>query len=535
MKSIKIICILAFVAFGVGALFTDNRFLPVAESYSDGPPPGMTGAPGDVGDCRFCHDPNKGPGVFAIIAPGNYDPGQTYEVRVQHSTTDSTRLRWGFELTSLDGTHSAAGTFANTTAFTRDDFGDGRFYVTHNQAGSFAGIPDGVTWSFNWTAPATNVGPVTFYAAGNQADNNSSTSGDQIYLTTTIVNPAGSPTPTETPTATATETPAGTPSISGVVTYGNSNAGTKFISNATVTGAGVPVFTTTDAPGATAGQYTLTGFGNGDYTVSLSKTTGQNAITSNDAARIAQHVAGVSLLANNNQRVTADVSGNNAVSSNDAAKIAQFVAGVSPLPLPNLTNTWQFYLPPGPTFPVGSSPTSRTYSPVTGNLTGEDYVGLLIGEVTGNWTPGPLRPAQAPVRGLSIELPNVSASGKEIVVPITIDGATDMGIISYEFDVKFDPKVIEPLADPVDLSGSVSRGLFAVANTAEVGRLRIVVYGPTPIDTNGVLLNLRFKGVGDAGSVSPLTWERIMFNEGEPLVTTIDGQVELLFDAADKD
>src|SRR6185436_6231924 len=104
----------------------------------------------------------------------------------------------------------------------------------------------------------------------------------------------------------------------------------------------------TGAPGAKAGQYQRTGFGAGSYTVSLSKTTGQNGINSFDAARIAQHVAGISLLTNNNQKISADVTGNNSVSSQDAAKIAQFAAGL-PFSPPNFSGQWQFFLPPGPT------------------------------------------------------------------------------------------------------------------------------------------------------------------------------------------
>ena len=34
--------------------------------------------------------------------------------------------------------------------------------------------------------------------------------------------------------------------------------------------------------------------------------------------------------------------------------------------------------------------------------------------------------------------------------------------------------------------------------------------------------------VGAVGSVSPLTWEKIMFNEGSPQTMAADGQVELL-------
>ena len=342
-------------------------------------------------------------------------------------------------------------------------------------------------------------------------------------------------------------------SIAGTVTYGNAAAPPKYISNVTVTGAGSPtVMTTTDAPGATAGQYLLNGFGFGSYTVSLSKTTGQNSITSNDAARIAQHVAntGPGTFTNNNQKVTADVSGNGGISSNDAAKIAQVVAGL-PLSPPNLTGTWQFYLPPGPTFPVGASPTSRTYSSVTSNVIGDDYVGLLIGEVTGNWTPTAARPGgnqqlavgsgpetsvgswqdaggSGPERGIDVKLPQMAASiEKEIVIPVNVQGAADKEIISYEFDLGYDATVIQPLANAVDVAGAASRWLSVVTNATEPGLLRVVVYGAMPIDENGVLLNLRFTAVGAAGSVSPLTFERIMFNEGEPRVTVADGKVEL--------
>jgi hypothetical protein len=328
--------------------------------------------------------------------------------------------------------------------------------------------------------------------------------------------------------------------ISGTVTYGNAAAPPKYISNATVTGAGSPtVTTTTAAPGGTAGQYMLIGFGGGPYTVSLSKTTGQNGITSNDAARIAQHVAGTNLFTTNNQKVSADVTGNNAVSSQDAAKIAQYVAGL-PFSPPNLTGTWRFFVPPGPTFPIGTSPTSRTYNPVAGgNLTGENYIGLLLGETTGNWSNTGARGVESgkrkvesedtgPERGIVVELPKLTEPvEKELLIPVHVECAANKGVISYEFDLRYDPSMIQPLADVVDVKGTVSRGLSVVANATEPGLLRVVVYGAYPIESDGVLLNLRFAAVGKPGSISPLAFERIMFNEGEPRVSVSGGHVEL--------
>jgi hypothetical protein len=162
------------------------------------------------------------------------------------------------------------------------------------------------------------------------------------------------------------------PAISGTVTYGNAiGAPTpRFVSNVLLTAAGSPtVMTTTAGPGPCAGTYGLTGFGAGSYTVTPSKTGGVNGITSFDAGRIAQHVAGTNTLTGNALTV-ADVSGNGIVSSFDAAQIAQFVTGSGGMQ----TGTWKFV------------PLNHTYGSVSGNITGEDFVALLMGEVSGNWT-----------------------------------------------------------------------------------------------------------------------------------------------------
>ncbi len=173
------------------------------------------------------------------------------------------------------------------------------------------------------------------------------------------------------------------PGISGTITYANA-IGTptpRFVSNVTITGAGsTNVMTTTGFPG---GNYSLSGFGAGSYTVTPTKTGGVNgAISSFDAGRIALHVAGPpnpQLTAT--QLIAADVSGNGIVSSFDAAMIAKFVAG-PPYVTPGIgaTATWRF------------SPLNRTYPSVTTNVTGADYTAILMGDVSGNWNNTGARP-----------------------------------------------------------------------------------------------------------------------------------------------
>ncbi|MFN0278917.1 MAG: dockerin type I repeat-containing protein [Pyrinomonadaceae bacterium] len=162
----------------------------------------------------------------------------------------------------------------------------------------------------------------------------------------------------------------GPPWISGTITYGNAvgSPNPRFVSGAVVcssTGS-PPAVTFTDFPG---GNYTLTGFGSGAYTIVAAKSDGQNGITSFDAAKIAQYAAGAATLTGN-QLIVADVSNNGSVTSFDAAQVARYAAAMPPY---GFTGTWKFL------------PASRTYASVVSNLTGEDYIGLLMGEVSGNW------------------------------------------------------------------------------------------------------------------------------------------------------
>jgi uncharacterized protein (TIGR03437 family) len=55
-------------------------------------------------------------------------------------------------------------------------------WITHTLAGTRNGTTGGVTFTFNWTAPATDVGQVDFYVAANAANgNNIPDPGDHIY------------------------------------------------------------------------------------------------------------------------------------------------------------------------------------------------------------------------------------------------------------------------------------------------------------------------------------------------------------------
>jgi hypothetical protein len=189
MKKIKVLCLLVFIGLALAMVFTkNNRFVHTSEAFASGPPVGSTGAPGET-TCANCHFGSQPSGQFTITAPQTYNPGQTYQIVVRHQTADQTRRRWGFQLTALTGS-SPAGTFGGAGGNTQIAEGAGaRIYIEHTTAGTFAGQANGAVWAFNWTAPATNVGAVTLYSAGNQANNDGIAEGDQIYTATATVQP----------------------------------------------------------------------------------------------------------------------------------------------------------------------------------------------------------------------------------------------------------------------------------------------------------------------------------------------------------
>lgn len=167
----------------------------LASANETGPILGFTGAPGEFPDganCTYgpgqgCHESfaaNSGPGSVTIDVPDGYEPGLTYTITV--NVAQAGQLRWGFQMTVLDALHQPAGTSVPTdTNAQLQDFSTftERQYISHTIGGTAADRPNGNSWTIDWTAPETNVGKVTFWAAGNAANNDVMSEGDYIYTT----------------------------------------------------------------------------------------------------------------------------------------------------------------------------------------------------------------------------------------------------------------------------------------------------------------------------------------------------------------
>ncbi|MFQ6008067.1 MAG: choice-of-anchor V domain-containing protein [Candidatus Zixiibacteriota bacterium] len=174
----RLISILFFFAFLAA--------VSIVWAYSSGAPSAVTGAPGE-GTCADCHDNlNTGSGSATILAPGGYTPGDTLDITAW--VQNNGQVRWGFELTVLDGNDQAAGQIIVTDAArTQLNTSGGRQYITHTSQGTDDGTPDSTSWSFQWVAPDPDVGQVTFYMAGLAANSGNGANGDSTYTTTHVM------------------------------------------------------------------------------------------------------------------------------------------------------------------------------------------------------------------------------------------------------------------------------------------------------------------------------------------------------------
>jgi hypothetical protein len=169
-------------------------FLPIMAYASQfGPDFGYTGAPNDNGNCTACHVGNAGSGSGSVSItgiPNAYTPGQTYPLTVM--VQQSGRQKFGFQLTTIDASNNRAGTLIPLSAETQLNpaLGQGnRQYIEHTSQGLLPNASNSRFWQIQWTAPATDIGAVRFFVAGNAANGDGLSTGDSIYLNSYLSDP----------------------------------------------------------------------------------------------------------------------------------------------------------------------------------------------------------------------------------------------------------------------------------------------------------------------------------------------------------
>ena len=153
-------------------------------AFSSGPLDEKTGAPNEgtcaqVG-CHTANDLNVSGGSLILTVPETYVPSEVYTIIVDLSRTGQSR--WGFEMTALDADGARAGSFAvDAAGATQLSEANSKQYIKQTSIGTAQGTNDTHSWEFQWTAPDADIGPITFYAAGNASNGNFNPIDDYIY------------------------------------------------------------------------------------------------------------------------------------------------------------------------------------------------------------------------------------------------------------------------------------------------------------------------------------------------------------------
>jgi len=140
---------------------------------SNGPNQGYANNAPNFNNCTSCHSGNVNTGDGSVTfsgLPDSYIPGETYEITV-NVTGDNDR-GYGFQAIAQSGETVAGVISLNPNSENAEMNGN---YVQQSSPTTSG------SWVFDWIAPSSDVGNVTFSVSGLATGGNSGNGGDEVY------------------------------------------------------------------------------------------------------------------------------------------------------------------------------------------------------------------------------------------------------------------------------------------------------------------------------------------------------------------
>ncbi|HYG16926.1 MAG TPA: choice-of-anchor V domain-containing protein [Bacteroidia bacterium] len=164
-----------------------------AQTSASGPVTGVSGSIPENGGATCvqggCHGGSVTPRANIItsdVPASGYVPGSTYNITA--TLAEAGISKFGFQVSPQFQNGAKAGTLTPADGNTQVQ-GAGK-YIAHTLGGT-SGI-NTKTWTFSWTAPAANSGPVTFYGAFMASNNNGlNDGGDNVFTSSMGISEAG--------------------------------------------------------------------------------------------------------------------------------------------------------------------------------------------------------------------------------------------------------------------------------------------------------------------------------------------------------
>ena len=249
---------------------------------------------------------------------------------------------------------------------------------------------------------------------------------------------------------------------------------------------------TYNATSQAGGTYLLADVPSGTYVLSAAKTDATSSITAYDAALVLRHVAGNETLSGH-AATAADVNQTAGISALDASLILQRTVGNIPLPFADNDLVWQF------------DPINYSFAPLDADVIGRDFVGLLFGDVSGNWGDVVVqRAAQIQqVEWLSINEHDVDGT---LLYEISLaQSLPSLYAVMIELVYDADEAVIQKVTPAKD-------GWVLAYNAAMPGTLKISLAGTDSLVVGDRLVNVAFAPTTQTGGVH-VQLHRVVLNE----------------------
>ncbi|MCB9316493.1 MAG: metallophosphoesterase, partial [Lewinellaceae bacterium] len=247
------------------------------------------------------------------------------------------------------------------------------------------------------------------------------------------------------------------------------------------------------------GDYTLVGLGS-NFLITPVKNMPMpfalNGLTTADASQIVQHALNIFPILDPYKLIAADVNGTNTITTADASYIVQAILGNPVNQFGFINRTWRFvpkaYVFPNPASPWGY-PQAITFTGISGDQTGQDFIGIKMGDVNKTANPANFGPQTAPsliwwVQDRQLE------QGEEFTAEFRADNLVDL--LAYQFALQFDPAQLEFLGLEPVAGSPMDANNFGFYNLA-AGEIRaaLALAQPITLSDGTPVFRLKFRAL----------------------------------------
>jgi len=275
--------------------------------------------------------------------------------------------------------------------------------------------------------------------------------------------------------------------VSGKVLYYSDNQRPVLDVTVTIEGNGISETTVTDEEG----YYELTVPCGYDYTVTLSKNNHLGGLSFLDVSKIARFVAEFAdAVFTPLQMLAADVTLDGIIDAVDASRLARYIVGKIECMNDGCIN-WIFV------------PENQQYKPLNESMTDQDFIGIRLGDVTGNWTKDASRSLKN-TRSVSSEYRLTTNSGSQITVPVILN--QDDSIEGIDIFISFDKNILKPRSATLKGGILADKGYNLLYGVKNAGEMKIGISANSNIvKDKGNVVFITFDVIGKGTSPVSLT------------------------------